>query len=85
MPPRRSYAFLTIHLINWLLSGQIKWMVSDGQSCRMPGPTHKKSLQSKNSDLRDMGVFLHSVKASFLFGGVTSLFSSVISALFVHQ
>ena len=61
-------------------------VASDGQSCQTPSPTHKKSLQSKNSDLRDIGVFLDPVKASFfLFGGAVSLFSSVFTVLFVHQ
>ena len=51
----------------------------------MSSPTHKKSLQSKDSDLMDMGVFLDPVKTSFfLFGGAVSLFSSVFTALFVH-
>ena len=41
---------------------------------------------SKNSDLRDIGVFLDPVKASFfLFGGAVSLFSSVFTVLLVHQ
>lgn len=66
-PDDENRFFLTVHRVDDSLCRRIKLVASDGQSCQTPSPTHKKSLQSKNSDLRDMGVFLDPVKTSFFY------------------
>ena len=53
----------------------------------MSSPTHKKSLQSKNSDLRDMGVFLDPAKTSFFYlaGRCLYLVQSFLHSAFTNN